>query len=298
MKCSRLSITAIASCVVLLASVAVGQDKDATVVTIGTPSGASLAGTYWESSEGKESPILVLLHGEGGNRKKWELIAGRLQRKGYAVLTVDLRKHGESAGTADTTTSTSGNTKLKPNDYLAMISDDMEGVKRFLMEKHHAGEFNIRKTGLVAIGAIASVAINAAAIDWARAPYPDGPTVDSRTPRGQDIRSVVLISPDKGAKTMNAVKATKPVYYLVVVGSKDKTKKTFSDKLVKSLQAGLKKDVKEEQVMVKEYATKLNGEDLVAKDNGEFLKLLTQFHDLRLKSIPQPWRDRHNRLNK
>jgi hypothetical protein len=306
MQISKPHLLALLACGLVFGSVAEGQEKDATAVTLTTPSRVALAGTYWESANGKESPVLVLMHGEGGNRKKWKVIAGGLQKKGYAVLTLDMRKHGDSPGAATDDSkgsrSKSDGNKLKASDYLAMIGDDMEAVKVFLMEKHHAGELNIAKTGFVAIGAIGAVAINAAAMDWARKDYPDGPP-SARTPRGRDVKSVVLISPDsnvKGVKTMNGMKMTKlhGVNYLIVVGSKDKDKKKSADKIVKSLRAGLKGDAKEEQVLLKEYPVRNNGEDLVARDNRAFLALLAEFHDLKLKPVNQPWRDRRSKLDR
>ncbi len=306
MQISKPYLLALLACGLVFSSVAQGQEKSATGVTLTTPTRVALVGTYWESANGKESPVLVLMHGEGGNRKKWKAIAGGLQKAGYAVLTLDMRKHGDSPGAAtdDVKGSKSKNdgNKLKANDYLAMIGDDMEAVKVFLMEKHHAGELNIAKTGFVAIGAIGAVAINAAAMDWARKDYPDGPP-SARTPRGRDVKSVVLISPDssvKGVKMMNGMKMTKAhgVNYLVVVGAKDKDKKKSAEKIVKSLRAGLKKDVKEEQVVLQTYDVRNNGENLVARDNLEFLKVLTQFHDRKLKTVNQPWRDRRSKLDR
>ncbi len=301
----NLITTAVVIGLMTTGSTASAQRKDAEDLTMTTRAGVRLAATYWQSEIGKESPAIVLLHGEQGNRKKWKRVGRSLQQTGYAVLAVDLRKHGDSAGAteaaAEAKKSKRGKGGLKPDDYLAMISDDMEAVKVFLMQKHHAGELNVRKTGFVAVGDMGAVAMNAAALDWARKPYPDGPP-SARTPRGQDVQTLVLISPGsvKGVKTVNAVKQLKAagVSYLVVVGSKDSSKRKAADKLVKTLRGRIKKDMQEEKVILKQYPIKLNGDDLVAKDNAEFATLFKQFHDKKLKAIPQPWRDRHNKLDK
>ncbi|MFK7821424.1 MAG: alpha/beta fold hydrolase [Planctomycetaceae bacterium] len=299
---SRFGIT-LATLIAVLASAtsANAQTKDAEDVRLTTPRGVRLAATYFEASKGKESPVIVMLHGEGGNRKKWSAIAGGLQNTGYAVLTVDLRKHGDSEGVA-TEGDKSSSAKLKPADYQGMYLDDMEAVKQFLMEKHHGGELNIRKTGFVAVGAIGAVALGAAAIDWLRKPYPDGPP-SARTPRGQDVQTIVLISPDATVKGMNlntAIKTAKAgtVKFMVVVGKKDKGKKKSADKLIKQMKGGIRKDEVEERVVLFEFDTKLNGEMMVAKDNRQILELLKRFHDLKLEPIDQPWRDRRSKLDR
>ncbi len=292
--------------ILLTALPGTAQDDRAKNVTLTTPGKVKLSATYWESPKGKESAVIVLLHGEGGNRKKWRAIAGGLQKADYAVLSVDLRKHGESAGASEDEKSKTGQSSkginLKPTDFQAMCVDDMEAVKKFLMQKHHDAELNVRKTGLVAIGSIGGVALNAAAIDWQRKPYPDGPP-SARTPRGQDIQTLVLISPDsavKGLNLANALKALRqtPISSLVIVGNKDKDKKKSADKLVKQLRSGVKKDEAEDRVILHEFAVKLNGEMMVAKDNRQFLKLLIQFHELKLNSVDQQWRDRRSKLGR
>lgn len=47
-------------------------------------------------------PIALLLHGFGEDRDVWDPLAGELLAAGWAVLALDLRGHGESAGRAAT----------------------------------------------------------------------------------------------------------------------------------------------------------------------------------------------------
>src|SRR5947209_5052686 len=65
-----------------------------------TEDGVSLHITYFKSNEEKEAPVIVLLHMKDGNRFVWQGkpdgFALKLQANGYAVITVDLRHHGES----------------------------------------------------------------------------------------------------------------------------------------------------------------------------------------------------------
>lgn len=58
--------------------------------------GLALAGTYWASPE-QGAPGVVLLHGNGSSRQSMVKGAQWLNGQGYAVLTIDLRGHGQSA---------------------------------------------------------------------------------------------------------------------------------------------------------------------------------------------------------
>lgn len=271
-----------------------------------TPARVKLALTYWESPEGQESPVLVLLHDEKGNRKKWESMAQKFQAGGYAVIALDLRKHGDSAGAPTDADGTSKDDefKLKSSDYFAMAADDMDGLKGYIYQKHQARELNMRKTGIVGVGPTCHVAVLAAGRDWLRKPYPDGSTLASRTPRGQDVQTLALISPEasiKGIKLNDPVALLKGngVAFYVIVGGKDKVKKKAADKMNKLLTSRLKEDDAKARIFYYHpKEVKLNGENLLRKYEKGMFEKLKQFHDLKLKGVQQPWRDRQNKLEK
>jgi len=87
----------------LSTNVAVSQD-DAKQKAEGVPGVVTAADgwdihyTYWESPMGKEAPVVILLHGKGQARLIWKALplAKELAKKQFAVIAVDLRKHGES----------------------------------------------------------------------------------------------------------------------------------------------------------------------------------------------------------
>jgi len=151
--------------------------------------------SYYPSDAGKESPVVVFLHGVGEHRGYWEVRDKSwpedLQKKGIASITVDLRKQGESKPPG------AGTLKLTAADYQAMVTSDMEAVKQFIFEEHQAEHLNMRKMSIVASEESCSVALIYTAVDWAKKPWADSADVSARTPRGQDIRSLVLISPVK-----------------------------------------------------------------------------------------------------
>ncbi len=165
--------------------------------------------TYYESAAGKESPVVILLPGAEGpdskdvrNRRVWQSTALALQKSGFAVVSVDLRKHGDSLPTATGTEPPT--VKMNANDYVEMVTRDMEAVKAFLMDRHKAEKLNIRKLSIVSVGSSAMVSAAFAVADWAKKPYPDGPTADTSTPRGQDVRALIMYSPNSTVKNIKA----------------------------------------------------------------------------------------------
>jgi hypothetical protein len=79
-----------------------GSSDAGTVVPLNA-AGWPIVTTYFESQSGKESPVIILLTSTEGsdkvdarNRLIWQSTALALQKSGFAVITADLRKHGES----------------------------------------------------------------------------------------------------------------------------------------------------------------------------------------------------------
>ena len=75
-----------------------GAKGSGTDVVIRTGDDLELAGTYFEPRKKKDSrmPGVLLVHDAGGNRLQMVEIAEKLNKKGFGVLTLDLRGHGES----------------------------------------------------------------------------------------------------------------------------------------------------------------------------------------------------------
>ncbi len=158
-----------------------------------TDDGVSIIGSYYSSplnvvsnasSSSTTTPTVILLHMLGKDRSTWNAFASTLSQKGdYAVLSIDLRGHGESVK------QNNGNTisfqSFTPDDYNKMVLD-VKAAKQFLITNKSANPNNISIVG-ASIGA--NVAINYAAID---------PT----------IKSVVLLSPGlnyRGVSTEEAI---------------------------------------------------------------------------------------------
>src|SRR5205085_4037869 len=68
--------------------------QGAKAVTLPTCDGWHIAGWYWPPS-GKQAPGVILLHQRGRDKSSWGNFPAQLTKQGYAVLAIDLRRHGE-----------------------------------------------------------------------------------------------------------------------------------------------------------------------------------------------------------
>ena len=204
--------------VVALSLSAAGQDKSdgPQEKTVQTRDGWTVHFTYWESTMGQDAPVVILLHGDKTTRGQWKAsgLADQLSKEQYAVLAVDLRKHGDSQPPEDAPPKFKS-PKLSKFDYEAMIASDLEAIKKFIYEEHQAKRLNMRKLGVVATEFSTPIAIAWAAMDWAKKPYDDAPTLAAKTPRGQDVQALALISP---RDSVTGVAVTQPLRLLRATG--------------------------------------------------------------------------------
>lgn len=284
-------------------------------VTLTTKDQFPLHITYYKSLKGKEAPVAVLVHQEGGNRFVWQGkdvgLAERLQREGFAVVTVDLRHHGESktapGGNANQDSGRKaapgkkGGSELRPGEYDAMVTYDMAAVKGFIYDEHQAGNLNMNKMGIVAAEMGAVIAVRFAASDWMEEPHSDAPPGSGfETPRGQDVRALVLISPLSsvpGIVMSQSLQALRPfpvaMSFNVSAGdTKDKgeTKKQFS--------AAAAFDKEHKRIFLQDkYQGKLRGTDMLNNRIGLEEHVILFLNDNVMKADSQ-WRDRQSKLEK
>jgi predicted alpha/beta hydrolase len=260
--------------------------------------------TYFESAAGKESPVVILLAGAEGpdkkdvrNRRVWQSTAQALQKAGFAVVSVDLRKHGDSLPPATGTEPVA--VKMVATDYVAMATVDLEAVKTFLLQKHMEEKLNVRKLAIVSIGSSAMVSAAFAVADWAKKPYPDGPTLELSTPRGQDVRALVMYSPNASVKniSLNAVmKTIKGLQIAVhVVASKDNPEDVKSaEKIFKAVE--LKGEEFKDVRKLTLAAGKTRAEGFLEGTFGDATnKDLVDFLTKHVKELEAPWASRKDR---
>jgi len=255
--------------------------------------------SYYPSKAGKESPVVVLLHGDNQHRGFWEIQgkswAEALQAQGIAAITVDLRKHGKSkpAGVDDV--------KLKARDYQAMVAGDMEAVKKFIFDEHQNEKLNMRKMGIVASEFSTAVALNYAAQDWLKKPWQDAPTLEASTPRGQDVRALVLISPPKrvsGLATSNAVallrNPTIDMGVLVIYGDKDPADEGEAHKLFEEFEGAEQEG--RNRVFELKFPLKKRGVDLIIGNETAKTAFLN-FTNKLLSERPESWVNRKSPID-
>lgn len=145
---------------------------DAQKVTIPTEDKLKLTGTYYAPKEAKvRAPGVVLVHGPGGTRAELDALAGRLQKAGFAALTIDLRGHGESATDSLAWSSMDEETKTRT---WAFASRDVKAGVDFLLEQK-----GVHATTVSLMGFGAGCAL-----------------VARQATRDERVRDIVLIAPE------------------------------------------------------------------------------------------------------
>ncbi len=147
-------------------------------VTFTSTDGVKLVGTFYTPVTAN-APGLVLIHMVARQRTDWDELASLLQSQGFAVLTFDLRGHGDSSGSRDWT----------------KMTEDVAGAYRFLIDQPGVDS---RRIGLVGASIGANLAVNFAAAE-----------------RG--VKAIVLLSPGldyRGVKTEAAMQqyGDRPVF--------------------------------------------------------------------------------------
>ncbi|MCA9061618.1 MAG: hypothetical protein KDA96_01085 [Planctomycetaceae bacterium] len=305
----RLVAMSVASVVVvcLMALPAVAQSEPPGEQQVLNAGGWPIHISYFEasgSSSTKEAPVIILLAGAEGDaknvrtRRVWDKTALALQKAGYAVVSVDLRKHGDSKPAE----ATPAQMKVGRIDYQAMVVEDLEAVKAFLLQQHQAEKLNIRKTGIVAARSSAMVAAGFAVSDWAKTPFPDAPRLEDRTPKGQDVRAILMLSPESavpglsGGQSPLAALKQLPVAVSIFASTKSKDERASAERIYKSVQLPGEQFKEVRKVLLTNDSG--SGEDFVEGNKADTTnkEIIQPFFDAQLKSLNEPWRTRESRL--
>jgi pimeloyl-ACP methyl ester carboxylesterase len=263
-------------------------------LSLKTRDGMTLAATYYASNLGKDAATIILLHGAKGSRHDFSKIAPQLQEAGHAVIAPDLRGHGDSTRPFDR----SG--ELRTADYLGMVEDggDLETVKTFLLQRNNAGELNVEKLGIVALDAGCVIAINWAALDWSWPMLTTGK-------QGQDVKALVLISPEWAAKGLRINDAlTDPnvrrnLSMMIIAGKSGHKPMQDAKRLHNTLEryhpTPLPDEAVEKQTLwLRTPATSLQGAALMNDKNSKIDQLILRFFEARLSKRAFEWTQRGN----
>jgi pimeloyl-ACP methyl ester carboxylesterase len=257
-------------------------------VTVGTSDGLTLAATYYPSKAGKKAVPVILLHAWKGSRADFEDLALKLQRADHAVLAADLRGHGADRATA-----------LRNEDYVAMVFEDLEAIKKFLLVKNNAGELNIEKLCVVGAEMGSLVAVNWAAHDWSWPMLATGK-------QGQDVKALVLISPEwvfKGLRLHDAMAQANvraDLSVMIIAGGGNSKSLKEAKRVYGALERFHPTPPGEEAADTKQTlwlrtpSTSLQGTHLLNEKSLRVDQMILKFIDLRLVKQPIPWSERKN----
>ncbi|NQV27346.1 MAG: alpha/beta fold hydrolase [Rhodopirellula sp.] len=295
-----------AALVVLSSSTPIAlAQNDATKVdgvpgVVTTTDGWDIHYTYWESPMGKEAPVVILLHGTGQARLVWNALplAKELAKAQFAVIAVDLRKHGESKASEGASIQ-ARSSKLTKNDYTGMVDGDLEAIKKFIYSEHQAQRLNMRKLGLVAVDMSTVIALNWTALDWLKKPFDDAPTLAAKTPRGQDVQSVVLVSPVDSLSGLGTIDSTRfiratGISVLLLSSKKTSSENRTAAKMYTQL-GGTQQDEENKRIYNIGSDIKLSGTNLLAAQPQLQAGIQKFLEDHVMKHVA-PWQDRESRL--
>lgn len=289
-----------------------GDDLTPHPEVLETKDNYKIAITYYPSELKEEAAVVVLLHGLSGNQLDWGTLPKQLHDEKYAVITVDLRGHGQSKGGLDDVETKANKNKsktakggldaanLRARDFQAMVLLDMEAVKRFIYEENQKKRLNMNRTAFIGAGMGADVALRAAAEDWLKKPHSDGP-VGNQTPRGQDVRALVLLTPDghiSGLPLPDAIKLLRgpdlQVAIMFGVGKKDKLDRNETKKLYDQT-VTIEKN--KDRMYLREYNSAGRGTALLGKGLETELNI-SNFLEAHLLKIDSKWRDRETKVGR
>jgi pimeloyl-ACP methyl ester carboxylesterase len=304
LQARRVAVTILALVVAAsVPSMACGQsqdDKDKPLppqdVTVRTHDGVSILATYYPSKLAKDAVPVILLHGSKGSRGDFAALALKLQAAGSAAIAPDLRGYGDSSARDESLRR--GEPRLE--DLQAMVSQDVEAVKNFLIERNNAGELNIEKLCLVGVEMGAVVAVNFAARDWSWPLLTTGK-------QGQDVKALVLVSPEwshRGLRINEAVahpQVRSGLSVMIIAGQGGAKEVREARRLYATLEryhpaVPPEEEAEKKTLWLRTPATTLQGARLVNEKRMLVDEMIEKFIEVRLLDVDIPWHERRNPL--
>lgn len=159
-----------------------------------TKDGVQLQTAWFPPILEKDAIPIILMHDWNGQGSDLGPLASYLQQQGHAVIVPDLRGHGGSTRVRglEAPLDRERFTKIE----IALMAEDLETCKRFLMEQNNQGNLNIELLTIVATGDLGMIAVDWALKDWS------WPAVAGRK-QGQDVKALILLSPSRSFKGLS-----------------------------------------------------------------------------------------------
>ncbi|MCE9530990.1 MAG: alpha/beta hydrolase [Planctomycetes bacterium] len=196
-----------------------GQGEEPEEGRLKTLDGLKLAYTWYDGGKSQTSDCVLLVHGYGSDSSKgpWSTLAKSLQKKGYSVLSFDMRGHGKSAdfkvmGNPDVFCKNTFNRyagyPLNPKtikelkkerfqlSYYPYLVNDITAARRFLDEKNDASKCNSGRVFVIAEQSACPLVMLWLATEHARQAFGGKTMMDvpERVSAGNDVCGVVFLS--------------------------------------------------------------------------------------------------------
>lgn len=265
--------------------------------SVETKDGVRLRVGYFPPKEpGKDVVPIMLIHEWEGQFSPYYRLARALKDAGFAVVVPELRGHGESNKYRTPTGEERefDPSRMGPADVSAMLSRDLETVKKFLEEKNDEEILNLNALTLIGVGEGAVLAANWAMRDWSF------PSVGSKK-QGQDVKALVLVSPEKllkGQKLDNMFRDRfVPFLPTLIIAGGEGTAGTEATRIQKRLEA-IKRRARRgdpDDLQLELISTSLNGPQLIQQSPG-VAEVIVAFisEQVMAKADRFPWVDRSN----
>lgn len=170
-------------------------------VVLATSDGVKLTTTYFKPAapDGEQAKAIpfILLHDWEGDRTQLLKYGAFLQSAGHAVIVPDLRGHGESTVVEGLGKPIDAK-KFRRNE-VSSVAMDIERCKKYLVKRNNEGEVNIDMLSVVAVGETSVLAVEWVLNDW----FAFAPFNANGIKQGQDVKSLVLVSPRKKLKGLS-----------------------------------------------------------------------------------------------
>ncbi len=204
-------------------------------VTLKTKDGVDIRAFYFPSEKAKEAITVLIIHEWQGQASPYVKLVTALNAAGCAVLIPDYRGHGGSKEYVSRGKTEKFNVaQMGKRDVENIILMDLETAKGFLKEENNAGNLNLNAMVVIGIREGGIMGTHWSARDWSF------PSVGSQK-QGQDVKALVLISPEKQIKSIAIDQAiTNPVILqlpIMIVAGKDSPEGSEAARIIKRVES-------------------------------------------------------------
>lgn len=245
---------------------------------------------YAPKQQNTDTVPVILLHGFEGSRADFHQLALVLQKDGCSVIVPDLRGHGDSKNVRNQDVTLTAD-RLRPEQFALMISQDVEVCKKFLIERNNEQKCNIDKLCIVGAEMGAVIGVNYAMLDWSFPVLPTGK-------QGQDVKVLILLSPEWQFKNLNLTNAVrhpavaKTIATYLLVGKKSGDALRDANRVHQALEK-YRSESDDQNLFYARVDTSLQGTKMLTVPDLELSGLISKFIEVHAAKKPTyAWAER------